>query len=186
MKRTNTILAAAFLVLLFAMAGYTLQNFDTIRTDLLKAWEQREDKSDSSLVTRLEFTADRTEGLLNAALDREHRFIELYGGLQKLTRQKFIEDSYSYSVIRMNNGSLTFGRNSGNCVRLADEKSAVSGNHCILYREGGKVYLKDLGSTNGTFFSQNQRLKPNQAYRIGKGASFFLTTPANTFTVIEE
>ena len=109
MKRTNTLLAAAFLLLLFAMAGYTLQDFDTIRTDLLKAWEQREDKTDSSLVTKLEFAADQTEGLLNAALDREHRFIELYGGLQRLTNQKFIEDSYSYSVIRMNNGSLTFG-----------------------------------------------------------------------------
>ena len=48
MKRTNTILAAAFLVLLFAMAGYTLQDLDTIRTDLNTAWEQRADKSDSS------------------------------------------------------------------------------------------------------------------------------------------
>ena len=109
MKRTNTILAAAFLVLLFAMAGYTLQDLDTIRTDLDTAWEQREDKSDSSLTARLEFTADQTEGLLNAALDREHRFIELYGGLQKLTNQKFVEDSFSYSVIRMKNGALTFG-----------------------------------------------------------------------------
>ena len=109
MKRSNSILAAAFLVLLFAMAGYTLQDCSTIRTDLLTAWEQREDQTDSSLVSKLEFTADQTEGLLNAALDREHRFIELYGGLQKLTNQKFVEDSYSYSVIRMNNGSLTFG-----------------------------------------------------------------------------
>ena len=109
MKRSNTILAAAFLVLLFAMAGYTLQDFDTIRADLKTAWEQREDKSDSALLSKLEFTADQTEGLLNAALDREHRFIELYGALQKLTNQKFIEDSYSYSVIRMKNGSITFG-----------------------------------------------------------------------------
>ena len=109
MKRTNTILAAAFLVLLFAMAGYTLQDFDAIRTDLKTAWEQREDNSDSSLFAKLEFTADQTEGLLNAALDREHRFIELYGGLQKLTNQKFVEDSFSYSVIRMKNGALTFG-----------------------------------------------------------------------------
>lgn len=83
-------------------------------------------------------------------------------------------------------GTLSFGRNATNSVRLAGDNSAVSGTHCVLYREGGKLYLKDLGSTNGTFFSQKERLRPNQAYRVGKGSSFFLATPANTFTITEE
>lgn len=109
MKRTNTILAAAFLLVLCAMAGYTLRDFDTIRSTIVNAWHAREDQSDSSLLTKLEFAADQTEGALNAALDREHYFIELYGGVQKLTNQKFVEDSYSYCVIRMKNGALTFG-----------------------------------------------------------------------------
>ena len=109
MKRTNTILAAAFLLVLFAMAGYTLSDFPAMRTSVLNAWHAREDQSNNSLLAKAEFVADRTEGTLNAALDREHYFIELYGGVQKLTRQRFVEDSYSYSVIRMNNGSLTFG-----------------------------------------------------------------------------
>ena len=109
MKRTNTILAAAFLLVLFLMAGYTLSDFSSMRTTVLDAWHAREDQSDNSLLTKLEFVADRTEGTLNAALDREHYFIQLYGGVQRLTRQRFVEDSYSYCVIRMNNGTLTFG-----------------------------------------------------------------------------
>ena len=83
MKRTNTILAAAFLVLLFAMAGYTLQDLDTIRTDLKTAWEQREDKTDSSLTARLEFTADQTEGLLNAERVHKEQHLDVCGNGSK-------------------------------------------------------------------------------------------------------
>ena len=109
MKRSNTILAAAFLLVLCAMAGYTLSDWQTIRTTIVDDWHARESQSGDNLLTKLEFAADRTEGALNAALDREHYFIQLYGGVQRLTGQRFVEDSYSYSVIRMNNGSLTFG-----------------------------------------------------------------------------
>lgn len=82
-------------------------------------------------------------------------------------------------------GRLTFGRNSSNAVQIADAESAVSGNHCVLYFEGGKLYLKDLESTNGTFFNENERLKPGTAYRVNRGTSFFLVRSANTFTIIE-
>ena len=36
MKRANTILAAAFLLVLSAMAGYTLSEFPTMRTETLE------------------------------------------------------------------------------------------------------------------------------------------------------
>lgn len=109
MKRSNTILAAAFLLVLCAMAGYTLSDMDSIRTTILDAWNAREVGEEDTLLTKLEFAADQTEGALNAALDREHRFIQLYGAVQKYTGQRFVEDNYSYSVIRLNNGTLTFG-----------------------------------------------------------------------------
>ena len=109
MKRANTILAAAFLLVLCAMAGYTLSEFPTMRTETLDAWHDRADQSEDSLSAKLEFVAGRTESALNTALDREHYFIQLYGGVQRLTNQRFVEDNYSYSVIRMNNGALTFG-----------------------------------------------------------------------------
>ncbi len=109
MRRTNTILAAAFLVALCAMGWYTLQDLEGMRDSILDAWHQREPQAGDNILTRAEFVADRAEETLNAALDREHHFIQLYGGIQRLTGQRFVEDSYSYSVIRMNNGALTFG-----------------------------------------------------------------------------
>lgn len=104
MKRSNTILSVLFLVILFTMAGYTLSDFDALRTAVTDGWAEQEEVD-----SPLEYAADRTEAALNAALDREHHFIELYGLMQRLTNQRFVEDSYSYSVIRLDNGTLTFG-----------------------------------------------------------------------------
>lgn len=81
-------------------------------------------------------------------------------------------------------GKLTLGRNGHNTVCISNGN--VSGSHCVLYYEAGKLYLMDQNSTNGTFFSERERLKPDHAYRVRKGMSFFLCTPANTFTIIED
>lgn len=82
------------------------------------------------------------------------------------------------------NGQISFGRDSRSQVVLSD--GAVSSVHCTLYREGGQLYLKDSGSTNGTFFAQDKRLKPNHPYKVKKGVSFFLVSPKNTFIITEE
>lgn len=108
MKRSNTILAAAFLVLLFGMSWYTLKDRETMYDTVRTAWEQSE-PAQTGLLDKAAFAADQAEGALNAALDRDHYFIELYGAVQKYTGQRFVEDNYSYSVIRMDNGTLTFG-----------------------------------------------------------------------------
>ena len=109
MKRSNTILAAAFLILLTAMAGYALLHGEEMREDILTQWNQQEGQEESSAADKLAFAAHRMEGSLNAVLDRDHRFIQLYGAIQRATGQRFVEDSYSYSVIRLDNGTLTFG-----------------------------------------------------------------------------
>lgn len=81
-------------------------------------------------------------------------------------------------------GKLSIGRNGHNTVCISE--GSISGSHCVLYYEGGKLYLMDQNSTNGTFFSERERLKPDHGYRVRKGMSFFLCTPANTFTIIED
>lgn len=81
---------------------------------------------------------------------------------------------------------ITLGRNPGCQGGFGSGETSVSGRHCVLYREGGKLYLMDLDSTNGTFFSQQERLRPNVPYRIRRGMAFFLTTPKYTFVVTEE
>jgi len=83
-------------------------------------------------------------------------------------------------------GRLTFGRKSDCVVKFPDSDKSVSSSHCELYREGGKLYLMDTGSTNGTFFNANERLKPNKPYRVRKGMAFFLADQKNTFVVTED
>lgn len=82
-------------------------------------------------------------------------------------------------------GQITFGREMRNAVTFAAD-SGVSNNHCILYKEGGQLYLKDVGSTNGTFFAEDKRLKPNHPYKVKKGMSFFLVSRKYSFTITEE
>lgn len=84
------------------------------------------------------------------------------------------------------NGRMVFGRDARNQVTFPKDDSSVSTIHCTLYREGSTLYLVDNGSTNGTFFSENQRLKPNVPYKVKKGMAFFLVSPKNTFVITED
>lgn len=47
------------------------------------------------------------EGAANRDLDRSHRFIQLYGGVQRLLGRSVVEDS-AYTVARLRDGSLSF------------------------------------------------------------------------------
>lgn len=83
-------------------------------------------------------------------------------------------------------GRMAFGRDPRNQVVFDANDSSVSSTHCVLYREGGKLYLVDKDSTNGTYFDEKQRLRPNTPYEVRKGMSFFLTTPKYTFVITED
>lgn len=57
---------------------------------------------------------EEAEPGLNALLDREHTFIELYGGIQQLTGRRMVEDvDPQYTVVRLDNHSLTFANPDG-------------------------------------------------------------------------
>ena len=91
------------------------------------------------------------------------------------------------TVYRANmDGKITFGRDPRCQVSFEADNKSVSGSHCVLYREGDRLYLMDTGSTNGTFFSENQRLRPNVPYKVRKGMSFFLVSAKYTFVITEE
>ena len=84
------------------------------------------------------------------------------------------------------NGCISFGRDPRSQVTFDAATSSVSTNHCILYRENGQLYLKDTNSTNGTFFAEDSRLKPNKPYRVKRGTTFFLVSPQNSFVITED
>lgn len=58
------------------------------------------------------------------------------------------------------------GRGSDCRLRIRSER--VSRKHCILRVENGKVFVKDLGSTNGTFVD-GDRLRPHEEIALEDG-----------------
>lgn len=62
-------------------------------------------------------------------------------------------------------GELTVGRSPG-CGIATTYDVYSSTVHARLYKEGGRVYVEDFGSTNGTFVNSERIEKPT---RLGRG-----------------
>lgn len=59
----------------------------------------------------------------------------------------------------------------------------ISRVHCELTVVGGKLYLKDAGSSYGTYLGGGQRLAANQAVELKPGDRFSLASQQETFVV---
>jgi len=70
---------------------------------------------------------------------------------------KLISQSHGI-VIDASDGDI-LGRTKGNFAPLLGKFSHISGNHCQILNSGGVWSIKDLGSTNGTFYNGG-RLNP--------------------------
>ncbi|MBQ8663196.1 MAG: FHA domain-containing protein [Eubacterium sp.] len=81
---------------------------------------------------------------------------------------------------------ILFGRSEYAQVRFPEDAKAISTKHCVLYRTNEGLFLMDTGSTNGTFFREDQRLRANVPYPVKKGMSFFLSSPNYTFVITED
>ncbi len=51
----------------------------------------------------------------------------------------------------------------------ADPEAKVSRKHAVLYRRGEQVTLEDLGSLNGTFVNQGNRLEKRMGVQLHDG-----------------
>ena len=103
MRRRNTITAVVFL--LAVAAGFVL---------LLTSFFGGEGKFETLLKS---FVRDRdvmafvdgAETAVNQDLDRDHLFIQLYGGVQRLSGRRIVEDAVSENtVVKLSNGALNF------------------------------------------------------------------------------
>jgi pSer/pThr/pTyr-binding forkhead associated (FHA) protein len=79
------------------------------------------------------------------------------------------------------NGEVTFGRQQGNTIVLADD--LVSRNHARIVAERGQAILSDLGSTNGTYLNGElldapRRLRPGDCVQVG-GVAFQVSTTSS-------
>lgn len=60
---------------------------------------------------------------------------------------------------------ITIGRVEDNAFSIPE--GSVSGHHCEVFIRGGKVYVKDLGSTNGSFIA-NKKIEGETLLPSGK------------------
>lgn len=80
-------------------------------------------------------------------------------------------------------GTLYLGRDPMRCqVVFPEGTPGVSSLHCELRRQGGQLYLTDLGSTYGTY-RNGVPVYRNQPVALNAGDRFYLGDPINAFQV---
>ena len=85
------------------------------------------------------------------------------------------------SSVTLSGKPMQLGRSPSNDVVIAD--GTVSWHHAVAWLEGGAVWLRDLGSRNGTFVNdqavkQPVRLSPGDVVRVGQVKAFSLPESA--------
>lgn len=83
-------------------------------------------------------------------------------------------------------GSLMLGRNPELCNVIFPNVPGVSGKHCAVWYDHGKLYLQDLNSTHGTFLASGAKLLANQTVEVHAGDSFYLGSPQERFLIAEK
>ena len=86
------------------------------------------------------------------------------GGRGTAARLKVVEPAEKRGRTFDLGDELTIGRASGCQVALEDDK-AVSQLHARLFRRDGRLYLEDLGSTNGTYLNAKKVTGPVALHR---------------------
>ena len=90
-------------------------------------------------------------------------------------------------MLRSDGQRLKLGRNPAQCNVVYPEATAgVSGLHCSVWFESGKIFLRDESSSHGTFMLAGKRLTPGQAVELRAGDGFYLGSPEESFTVVRK
>lgn len=80
-------------------------------------------------------------------------------------------------------GQVVMGRN-GDCgIVFPSGTKGVSGRHCAVYYENGAVYVRDIGSTYGTFIEPGRRLSANESVKVPEGRTFWLGSENECFRI---
>jgi len=83
------------------------------------------------------------------------------------------------------NGHVMVGRGTECGVRFPGETGGVSRQHCELAANGGNLYIRDLGSTYGTFINGNNRIAPNQVVTLRPGDRIYIGSSSEMLRVIQ-
>ena len=81
------------------------------------------------------------------------------------------------------NGAIRFGRAQNSQVAFPDNTKGVSGTHCEVRLENGRIALYDLKSSYGTFLSNGERIDPNRPAYLNVGDEFYLADRMQRFRI---
>ncbi len=85
-------------------------------------------------------------------------------------RFTFIKGKYSGGEFSLRDGQkLSIGRDISSDVAIVDSK--VSRHHAVIFCKGGRVFIEDNNSTNGTFVS-GERINPESPFELKEGIEF--------------
>lgn len=88
----------------------------------------------------------------------------------------------SYSLTQ--GKALVFGRRSEQCnVVFPNGTKGVSGLHCKIKWDNGKAWIKDLGSTYGTWIGNGNHLETGRYYELPDQEVFYLGSKENMFFI---
>jgi len=81
-------------------------------------------------------------------------------------------------------GSVRIGRDPArNDLVFPADTQGISGVHCVVMVDGDAIWLKDLGSTYGTFLASGQRLAASEAVQVKIGDKFWLGSEKEVFVI---
>ena len=79
---------------------------------------------------------------------------------------------------------IRLGRDSNVCAAAFPvDQPGISGCHCQIVLENNAVYLKDLGSSFGTFMADGTKLTAQLPVKLKDGDRFYLADAANLFEI---
>ncbi len=79
--------------------------------------------------------------------------------------------------------TVTLGRAPDNSIAYPTDVKGVSSHHCAIVRNGDQLYVKDVGSTYGTFINSTKKLNPNEVVSINIGDRISLGSASETFMI---
>lgn len=82
---------------------------------------------------------------------------------------------------------LILGRNPEACnVVYPAGTAGVSGRHCMVFFDHGNIYIKDLGSSHGTFLGSGVKLSSGQAILLKPGEVFSLGSDRESMVLVQK
>lgn len=131
MKRPGSLTAAVFLLLLAGLFAYSVPRLPDIAVSVQSS------AAEAAPGAELSAAAAETESALSDALDRQHLFIQAYGGFQRLLGKRLVEDSQAaYNVAKLDDGALNFVSDSAVKADVSPQAQALDALSQTLAADG--------------------------------------------------